>query len=186
MSSVELPLTKEQQLCAGAGLLLAIACVWLAFARRRARVTAKGAYRVVASSPLREPLIEDDDDETAGPYVLKSRTRLAARQALVYAMALFYLLGAAVYAVRLIKGKGPTEENEARTWRCAADVLRAIAWVVAARAAAAEYVRPRGDVSDESRGRLGRDVDISLIHRGGLYLNSPRRRVAATPRSLLE
>jgi len=116
--------TREEQLCVLGGLLLWGCIAWL-FTARAARKT-----NVVANN-LAAPLLDDD----APKHAVRSRVRLAARQAAYYIMAVYYATCFLIYAVRLLRSRG---EKQARLYRAAADVLRALAWILAARADAQE------------------------------------------------
>ena len=61
--------------------------------------------------------------------------RLAARQAAYYVLAIYYAICFLVYSVRLLRSRG---EQRARLYRAGADLLRAVAWIVAAKADAQE------------------------------------------------
>ena len=80
---------------------------------------------------LEAPLLEEDEPK----HAIRSRVRLASRQAAYYVLAIYYAVCFLVYSVRLLRSRG---EQRARLYRAGADLLRAVAWIVAAKADAQE------------------------------------------------
>ena len=129
-------MTREETLCAGGTAMLFFVVCWLLFARRRRRRGLKEEPYVALSTELEAPLLGDDAE---GSFRVKSRGPLALRQLLCYALAANYGIGTIVYGARVANGKGSFDENERRLFRLSADGLRCLAWILAARADAAEY-----------------------------------------------
>jgi len=132
-------MSREEELALLGALLLVFTLGWYLWARSVVgRVAAKPAGRLAGdeeSAPLAQPLLEDGAAKT----LVKSRVPLALRQLVFYVAVAYYTIGVTVYAVRRVKGHGPSDENYARIVRCAADLARGASWLVAIRADAAEY-----------------------------------------------
>ena len=140
---------REQQMCLLALVAFLFAFIWLVVARRRGRTGRSAKYGALstAEDTLEAPLLSDES------FFVPARGPLALRQLLFYVVACFYLIGVVVYAVRLANGRGlGSAKGEARLWRLGADALRVAAWIIAARADAAEVKgsdgrRPTGAVA---------------------------------------
>ena len=118
--------TREEQLCILSAVLLWGVVAWL-FTVRAARKTNAAA----TENNLEAPLLEEDEPK----HAIRSRVRLASRQAAYYVLAIYYAICFLVYSVRLLRSRG---EQRARLYRAGADLLRAVARIVAAKADAQE------------------------------------------------
>ena len=118
--------TREEQLCILSAALLWGVVAWL-FTVRAARKTNNNI--TANDNNLEAPLLDEPK------HAIRSRVRLAARQAAYYVLAIYYAICFLVYAVRLLRSRG---EQRARLYRAGADILRAVAWIVAAKADAQE------------------------------------------------
>ena len=98
---------------------------------------------------LEAPLLEEDEPK----HAIRSRVRLAARQAAYYVLAIYYAICFLVYSVRLLRSRG---EQRARLYRAGADILRAVAWIVAAKADAQECRSSRGAKTEPGGGGVRR------------------------------
>ena len=119
--------TREEQLCILSAVLLWGVVAWL-FTVRAARKTNNNI--TANDNNLEAPLLDDEPK-----HAIRSRVRLASRQAAYYVLAIYYAICFLVYAVRLLRSRG---EQRARLYRAGADLLRAVAWIVAAKADAQE------------------------------------------------
>ena len=120
--------TREEQLCILSAVLLWGVVAWL-FTVRAARKT--NTNIATNDNNLEAPLLEEDEPK----HAIRSRVRLASRQAAYYVLAIYYAICFLVYSVRLLRSRG---EQRARLYRAGADLLRAVAWIVAAKADAQE------------------------------------------------
>ena len=120
--------TREEQLCILSAVLLWGVVAWL-FTVRAARKTNNNI--TANDNNLEAPLLEEDEPK----HAIRSRVRLASRQAAYYVLAIYYAVCFLVYSVRLLRSRG---EQRARLYRAGADLLRAVAWIVAAKADAQE------------------------------------------------
>ena len=120
--------TREEQLCILSAVLLWGVVAWL-FTVRAARKTNNNI--TANDNNLEAPLLEEDEPK----HAIRSRVRLASRQAAYYVLAIYYAICFLVYSVRLLRSRG---EQRARLYRAGADILRAVAWIVAAKADAQE------------------------------------------------
>ena len=119
--------TREEQLCILSAVLLWGVVAWL-FTVRAARKTHNNI--TANDNNLEAPLLEDEPK-----HAIRSRVRLASRQAAYYVLAIYYAICFLVYSVRLLRSRG---EQRARLYRAGADILRAVAWLVAGKADAQE------------------------------------------------
>uniref|UniRef100_A0A7S4A1R1 Uncharacterized protein n=1 Tax=Pelagomonas calceolata TaxID=35677 RepID=A0A7S4A1R1_9STRA len=120
--------TREEQLCILSAVLLWGVVAWL-FTVRAARKTNNNI--TANDNNLEAPLLEEDEPK----HAIRSRVRLASRQAAYYVLAIYYAVCFLVYSVRLLRSRG---EQRARLYRAGADLLRSVAWLVAAKADAQE------------------------------------------------
>ena len=120
--------TREEQLCILSAVLLWGVVAWL-FTVRAARKT--NTNIATNDNNLEAPLLEEDEPK----HAIRSRVRLASRQAAYYVLAIYYAVCFLVYSVRLLRSRG---EQRARLYRAGADILRSVAWIVAAKADAQE------------------------------------------------
>ena len=112
--------TREEQLCILSAVLLWGVVAWL-FTVRAARKTNNNI--ATNDNNLEAPLLDDEPK-----HAIRSRVRLASRQAAYYVLAIYYAICFLVYSVRLLRSRG---EQRARLYRAGADLLRAVAWLVA-------------------------------------------------------
>lgn len=145
-----MPLSREEVNTVLAAGVLLFALAWYIWARsllgRRRRKPQPFAARLQqrvavedggeSGDDLSRPLLTDVSNVEV---LVKSRVPLALRQLTFYAAAAYYLVGVTVFAVRRLKNHGDAAEKLNRVLRLAAHAARCLAWVVAAKADAAEY-----------------------------------------------
>ena len=90
--------TREEQLCILSAVLLWGVVAWL-FTARAARKTNAAA---ATENNLEAPLLEEDEPK----HAIRSRVRLASRQAAYYVLAIYYAICFLVYSVRLLRSRG--------------------------------------------------------------------------------
>ena len=84
--------TREEQLCILSAVLLWGVVAWL-FTMRAARKTNNNI--ATNDNNLEAPLLEEGEPK----HAIRSRVRLAARQAAYYVLAIYYAIGFLVYSV---------------------------------------------------------------------------------------
>ena len=117
--------TREEQLCILSAVLLWGVVAWL-FTMRAARKT--NTNIATNDNNLEAPLLDDEPK-----HAIRSRVRLASRQAAYYVLAIYYAVCFLVFGtIAASRGEQPARH------RAGADLLRAEAWIVAAKADAQE------------------------------------------------